>query len=219
MSAKTSQGKKKADRRKTRVSTRDMRMLLEITSQNKKEAHHEEVKEMDKELKNLSGENRRTPNNSIRSSDSARQSLGSITSEQNITILQFMQDRSAMVNSVKERLRKIQNTKKEKSEKRGKEKEGKKKRYLMEYWDDMGINRNSLGKNWNKLNPYRSKIVEHSGSYPGTFVETLTSGQEHPKRFVECYCCGKYINSMEKMEMMENGLCLHENCLVTMIEE
>lgn len=196
---------------------------MQMTNQTKQEVHQEEVKEYDAELKNLSGENRRASSSrrsSVRSSEGSRISIGSISSEQNITAFQFMQDRSAIMNSVKDRIRKMQNVKKEKGEKRGKEKDTKNRKKAADTWSVFGPNRVVLGKYW--LKRHGEQQQDNSpGKYvdfPYSQVDYLFPGQDHPQRSVECYCCGKPMNSMEYMQIFDRGICIHDACMSNLMK-
>jgi len=194
-------------------------MLSQITIQTRHEQHQEKVKILDKELKNLSGENRRSSNNA-RTSEGSRTSIGSI-SENNSNAYQFMQDKSLMMNSVKDRLRKMQNIKKEKnSDKKIKDKDYKKKNRITDSWTSSGTTRGILGNEWEKFSKQRCRIAQYNGfpNYSDNKVEYLFPGEEHPKRNIECYCCGNFINSNALFEMHKRGICIHPTCMMNLME-
>jgi hypothetical protein len=201
-------GRRKTDKRKCRVSTRDNRLMNQMKGYNRLEEHERGVKEMDQDLKIRSGENRMTPARraSLRNSQNNNNTRISFTSDTNTNsvALQFLRDKGNMMDSVKDKLRKLLNPKKVASEKDG--------------WSRVGATRESLLHGWSKYSKCRSKITQYQGfsDYPSDHVTFLESGEEHPKRLVKCFTCNQDMESTGEYYMNE-GKCLHKSCLESLI--
>ena len=197
-----------------------MRMLVLFSSQTRNEEHSEKVRELDAEYKNRSGESRRRTSSSSRNSgESPRLSLDSTTTEQNNFSLQFNQVKSSINCSVKDRLKKMQNPKRP--------------AHAQDTWSKEGASRSSLGNAWNSYARFRCRCEtsafcrdpvssckcgdedssEEGKDYPDPSVLHMEEGQEHPKRAVECYACGKYEDTMSQLVIMRGDSSVHPACL------
>lgn len=257
-----------------------MRIMLQLSSQNKAEEHDKQVKKLDAELKDLSGESRKTPvgsgrrrssnfnpqlfnandplfalsrlsgSNNNNGDPTFRSSLNSITTssaatsrhssinsqsmdfdrnasvsstrsssstshlEQNLYALQFVQTKNSIVNSVKHRLRNIQNSKRSDPWNNG---GNGGENFKTCPWRYLGTTRNLLGKHWEKYkygvddNENHLQDIERKDEEVKS-LETFQEGQEHPNRYVKCCVCNKCIRSTDLMEVAIDDLWAHVSC-------
>lgn len=190
--------KQKSDHRKTKVSTRDSRMFLDVKRKVKEEDHLNKVKEMEEEFKNITGEGKKYS----KKNDSENNSEN-IISNKNMIAIKFIQEKNKIINSVKDKIRKMQKIPKDKNIKN------------FDMLNQYGFNRFILGKKWKKLNSIKSKIYQYKGFnyFPNSISEYHYSNNEHINRFVECYTCGKIMNTInDDIILFERGESLHKIC-------
>lgn len=205
-------------RKEGRVSTKDMRMLLQMTGQNRQEEHDKNVKLLDLEMKNISGMNRKLSDSRLSSKDtvSSKDSIDCFPSEitKNEHGLQFVRDNTFITNSVKEKLRKLQSAKKE-SEK--KTKKSKKKFQLSEYKKDYDVWTKFLNRlRINSERNIHSELLNDSTFQSSNNIvisDNIYPGQEHITRGTLCFICGKCENTCSNSIIVsQDGETFHTKC-------